>query len=54
MQQKKIYLTKEGLVELQKEHEDLTKVRRPDVVSRVSQARDMGYLSENAEYAAAR
>ncbi len=54
MQQKKIYLTKEGLVELQKEHEDLTKVRRPDVVSRVSQARDMGDLSENAEYAAAR
>ncbi|MBI2431132.1 MAG: transcription elongation factor GreA [Candidatus Levybacteria bacterium] len=51
---KKIYLTKEGLVELKKEHDDLTKVRRPEVLERVSQARSLGDLSENAEYAAAR
>lgn len=51
---KKIYLTKDGLVELNKEYEELTKVRRPEVLARVSAARDLGDLSENAEYSAAR
>ena len=54
MDSKKIYLTKEGLGELKKEFEQLTKVKRPDILARVSQARSMGDLSENAEYAAAR
>lgn len=51
---KKIYLTREGLSELKREYEELAKVRRPDILARVSQARDMGDLSENAEYVAAR
>ncbi len=54
MDDKKIYLTKEGLGELKKEFEELSKVKRPDILSRVSQARDLGDLSENAEYSAAR
>ncbi len=54
MDSKKIYLTKEGLQELKKEFEELSKTKRPDVLSRVSQARSMGDLSENAEYVAAR
>jgi transcription elongation factor GreA len=54
MDTKKIYLTKEGLGELKKEYEELFKVKRPDVLARVSQARSMGDLSENAEYVAAR
>jgi transcription elongation factor GreA len=54
MQNKKIFLTKEGLEELKKEHTELTKVKRPEVVVRLTQARDMGDLSENAEYTAAR
>lgn len=54
MDSKKIYLTKEGLEELKKELEELSKVKRPDVLSRVSQARSLGDLSENAEYVAAR
>src|ERR1035437_5319717 len=54
MDPKKIYLTKEGLEELKKEFNDLSKVKRPDVLARVSQARSMGDLSENAEYVAAR
>ncbi len=54
MDSKKIYLTKEGLQELKKEFEALSKIKRPDVLSRVSQARSMGDLSENAEYVAAR
>jgi transcription elongation factor GreA len=54
MNDKKIYLTKDGLDDLKKEYEDLTKNRRPKIVARVSSARDQGDLSENAEYAAAR
>lgn len=49
-----IYLTQEGLADLKKEFEELTKVRRPEVVNRVSTARELGDLSENAEYQAAR
>ena len=54
MNDKKYYLTPEGFEELKKEYEELSKVKRPAIVSRVSQARDMGDLSENAEYSAAR
>lgn len=54
MQSKKIFLTKEGLAELKKEHHDLAGVKRPEVLARLTQARDMGDLSENAEYTAAR
>ena len=51
---KKIYLTKEGLTELRKEYDELTNKKRPDVLGRVTQARNMGDLSENAEYVASR
>lgn len=54
MDTKKIYLTKEGLEELKQEYEELTKEKRPEVLNRVSQARSMGDLSENAEYTVAR
>lgn len=51
---KKIYLTKEGLTELKKEYDELVNKKRPEVLARVTQARNMGDLSENAEYVAAR
>lgn len=51
---KKIFLTKEGVEELRKEHEELAKVKRPEVLERLTQARNMGDLSENAEYSAAK
>jgi len=54
MNAKKIYLTKKGLEDLQKEHDGLLNQRRPEVVDRLSAAREMGDLSENAEYTAAR
>src|SRR3990167_7456861 len=54
MDTKKIYLTKEGLGELKREYEELTKTKRPEVLNRVSAARNMGDLSENAEYTVAR
>lgn len=50
----KIYLTKEGLAELKREYEEMTVKKRPDVLARVTQARNMGDLSENAEYVASR
>lgn len=49
-----IIITKEGLDELKKEHEELVKVKRQEAVDRVAKAREMGDLSENAEYSAAR
>jgi len=51
---KQIFLTEKGLEELRKEHNDLVKMKRPQVVTRLSTARDQGDLSENAEYTAAR
>lgn len=54
MDTKKIYLTKEGLTELKKEYDEIVSVKRPDVLAHVTQARNMGDLSENAEYVAAR
>jgi len=54
MDTKKIYLTKEGLAELKKEYDQLVNVKRPEVLARVTQARNMGDLSENAEYVASR
>ncbi len=53
-QKKKIFVTKEGLDELKRELEELNKVKRPEVLERVSAARAMGDLAENSEYTAAR
>jgi transcription elongation factor GreA len=50
----KILMTKEGLAELKAEYDALVKVKRPAVVTRLSDARDLGDLSENSEYAAAK
>ncbi|MBU2632776.1 transcription elongation factor GreA [Patescibacteria group bacterium] len=54
MEPKKIYLTKQGLEDLKKELEELKNTKRPIILERVSGARDMGDLSENAEYSAAK
>ncbi len=47
-------MTKDGLVQLRAEHEELVKIKRPEIVKRLSDARDLGDLSENSEYAAAK
>lgn len=47
-------LTKQGLQELKAEHEELTKNKRPIAVGRLSDARDLGDLTENSEYASAK
>lgn len=50
----KMMLTKEGLAELKTEHDELVNTKRPAAVSRLSDARSLGDLSENSEYAAAK
>jgi transcription elongation factor GreA len=48
------HLTAEGLANLRAELEELTTRRRPEVISRIKAARELGDLSENADYDAAR
>jgi transcription elongation factor GreA len=47
-------ITKEGYEKLQKEFEYLTTDKRRDIADRIQKAKDMGDLSENAEYAEAK
>jgi transcription elongation factor GreA len=54
MNVKKIFLTQKGFEDLKSEYKDLLEKKRPEVVERLSAAREMGDLSENAEYTAAR
>ncbi len=54
MDKKAVYVTREGLEELKHELEELSHVKRPEVLERVSQARSMGDLAENSEYTAAK
>ena len=49
-----VYLTEEGLQELKAELDNLINVRRPENIESIKEARSLGDLSENAEYAAAR
>lgn len=50
----KIVLTKDGLIELKSEFEALVGQKRPEAVKRLADARELGDLSENSEYAAAK
>ncbi len=47
-------MTSEGLVKLRTELQDLTEVRRPEIIGRIKGAKELGDLSENAEYSAAK
>ncbi len=51
---KDILMTSEGLEKLKTELRELTEVRRPDVVTRIKEAKALGDLSENAEYQSAK
>jgi transcription elongation factor GreA len=54
MMSKVIYLTEEGLLKMRRELEQLTSIERPSISKAISEARDKGDLSENAEYDAAK
>jgi transcription elongation factor GreA len=47
-------ITKEGYEKLKKELEILTTVKRKEIADRIQKAKDMGDLSENAEYSEAK
>ena len=48
------YMTAEGLQKLKDELQFLESIERPRVIAAIAEARDKGYLSENAEYDAAK
>lgn len=48
------YISPDGLERAKKELEQLKTVDRPEVIERIASARDLGDLSENAEYHMAR
>ena len=50
----KMYVTEQGLADLQKELRHLIEVERPDVIEDLKAARAQGDLSENADYDSAR
>ena len=51
---KKFILTRQGLVSLKSEFDELTKVKRTQMTKRIQTAREFGDLSENSEYDAAK
>ena len=50
----KVLVTREGLTELKKEHDELVQSKRPEAVTRLANARGQGDLTENSEYTAAK
>lgn len=54
MAEEKVYLTKEGLKKLREERDQLVDVRRKEVAEKLQKARELGDISENAAYDAAR
>jgi transcription elongation factor GreA len=54
MPKKEILITQEGLDKLQQELHELTTIRRPEIVNRIKVAKELGDLSENAEYTSAK
>jgi len=48
------YITKDGMLKIQRRIQYLQETERPEVIHRVSVARELGDLSENAEYKAAK
>lgn len=51
---KESYISPEGLEKIKQELESLKAIERPDVIERIARARELGDLSENAEYHDAR
>jgi transcription elongation factor GreA len=54
MSHEPIYLSREGRLKLEKELKRLKFEERPKIVSEIKRSREMGDLSENAEYHAAK
>ena len=53
-EKKEVYLTSAGLDEIKNELDTLKKVKRPEIIKAIKEARALCDLSENADYHAAR
>ena len=51
---KEVFLTAEGFTELETELDELKRVKRPEIIKAIKEARALGDLSENTEYHSAR
>ena len=49
-----VHITPEGLEQVQREHDELVNEWRPQIVAKIKAARELGDLSENFEYHAAK
>ena len=54
MMQPEVPITPEGLEAVQRELDELTQQKRPSIVAKIKAARELGDLSENFEYHAAK
>ena len=52
--EKKVFLTATGFTEIEEELDELKRVKRPEIIKAIKEARALGDLSENAEYHSAR
>ena len=53
-EEKKVFLTAEGFTEIESELDELKRVKRPEIIKAIKEARALGDLSEKAEYDAAK
>ncbi len=51
---KEVFLTAQGFTEIEEELDELKRVKRPEIIKAIKEARALGDLSENAEYHSAR
>lgn len=54
MDKQNTFITQEGLVKLKKELDELKNVKRKEIAERIQEAKELGDLSENAEYVEAK
>lgn len=52
--EKKVFLTAKGFTEIEEELDELKRVKRPEIIKAIKEARALGDLSENTEYHSAR
>ena len=51
---KEVFLTAKGFTDIESELDELKRVKRPEIIKAIKEARALGDLSENADYHAAR
>ena len=51
---KEVFLTAQGFTDIEEELDELKRVKRPEIIKAIKEARALGDLSENAEYHSAR